>query len=170
MDERVWTDHPLAIGGEITGDGVTIRRDPVGALTLISGDLAEGLGHLAPGAALVGLGNVSAATDIALRIARDRALLVTEAPVVSEIGQWKHGCAVNRADGLYACLSITGPRAIDIVTQGTSVDVNTASPSAAVSFAGCTALLTGHEAGWRIWVEAPMLTYLSGWLKGAIDD
>jgi hypothetical protein len=165
MDERVWTDAPLAEGAVMTGDGVAIRRVAPGAMALISGDLDAAGAALAPGAAMVGLGARSDMRPVALRIARDRALLLTDAPVTAG-GWFDPGFAVSPAEGLYACLSITGPGARALIAEGTSVDPDGASPSAAVLFADCPCLLSGTADGWLLWVEAPMLTYLTGWLAG----
>lgn len=166
MDERDWTDRPLAEGGPaLTGDGIVIRRTAPGAMALISGDLDAALAALAPGAAMVGIGGASDMRPVALRIARDRALLLTDT-ATSVAGWCDPGYAVSPADGLYACLAITGPGARDLIAEGTSVDPGGASPSAAVLFAGCPCLLSGTEGGWRLWVETPMLTYMTGWLAG----
>lgn len=169
MDERVWTDRPLGIGERIEGADLVVTRDEPGHLTLISGDVGAAVADLALGAPLLGLGQIADHRPIAIRIARDQALLVTDRPV-ARFGAYDQDIAISPADGLYACLTVTGPRASDLLAEATAVNVAAGSPSAAIKAMGCTVLLTIiPTGGWQIWVESPMLTYVTSWIKAALS-
>ena len=149
-------DRPRLVADALSGRGHA----------LISGDLEAAIGALAPGAPLIGLHAVAPAGAHALRIARDRALLVTPAPVHMADG-WRDGwCATDVSDG-WAAVEISGPDAPLALMQGTSADLAAGSPSAAVMFAGLRCLLARTEAGFRLHVEAPWLEALLTWLEGA---
>ena len=67
--------------------------------TLLSGDLVAAIATLAPGAPLLGLHAMVPESAHALRIGRDRALLVTQAPLAAADG-WRDGwCASCVDDG-----------------------------------------------------------------------
>ncbi|MEM7723623.1 MAG: hypothetical protein AAF376_14810 [Pseudomonadota bacterium] len=169
MDERVWTDRPLGIGERIEGADLVVTRDEPGHLTLISGDVEAAVADLAPGAPILGLGQIADHRPTAIRIARDRGLLVTDRPV-ARFATYDNGIAASPADGLYACLTVTGPRASALLAEATAVDVAAGSPSAAITAMGCSVLLTGvPNGGWRIRVASPMLTYVTSWINAALS-
>jgi hypothetical protein len=134
--------------------------------TLVSGDLAAGLAALAPGAPLLGLYALVSEGAYALRIARDRALLVTQAPLGADEG-WRNGWSATASDDAYVALDVSGPDAPLALMQGTSADLEAGSPSAAILFAGQRCLLARTEAGFRLHLEQPRLEALLTWLDGA---
>ena len=134
--------------------------------TLISGDLESAVAALAAGAPMLGLYAPAPAGAHALRIARDRALLVTPAPLGAADG-WCAGFGATPVDDGWATVEVTGPDAALVLRQGTSVDLEAGSPSAAVLFAGLRCLLVRSETGFRLHVEAPWLEALVAWLDGA---
>jgi sarcosine oxidase gamma subunit len=134
--------------------------------TLISGNLAAAIGGLAPGAPMLGLYALVPEGPHALRIARDRALLVTPAPLGAADG-WREGWCATSVDDGWAALDVAGPEAPLALSQGTSADLDAGSPSAAVLFAGLRCLIAKTEAGFRVHVEAPYLEALLTWLDGA---
>ena len=75
-----------------------------------------------------------------MRIARDRALLVTPAPIGAADG-WRDGWCATTVDGGWATVDVVGPDASLALMQGTSADLAGGSPSAALRFAGLRCLL-----------------------------
>ena len=149
-------DRPRLVADALSGRGHA----------LISGDLEAAIGALAPGAPLIGLHAVAPAGAHALRIARDRALLITPAPL-GAAGGWRDGWCATSVDDGWAAVEISGPDAPLALMQGTSADLAAGSPSAAAMFAGLRCLLARTEAGFRLHFEAPWLEALLTWLEGA---
>jgi sarcosine oxidase gamma subunit len=134
--------------------------------TLVSGDLEAAIASLGPGAPLLGLYAPAPTAAHALRIARDRALIVTPTPLGAADG-WRDGWCATTVDDGFAAIDVEGPDAALALSQGTSADLAVGSPSAAVLFAGLRCLLARTEAGFRLHVEAPWLEALLTWLDGA---
>ena len=128
---------------------------------LISGDLEAAIAALAPGAPLLGLYAPAPDGAHALRIARDRALLVTPAPLGATEG-WRDGWCATTVDDGWAAIDVEGEDAPSALAQGTSADLAAGSPSAAVLFAGFRCLLLRTDTGFRLHVEAP-------WLEALLD-
>ena len=166
MRERAWTparrgkgkliDRPLLTARALTGYGAA----------LVSGDLEAGIAALATGAPLIGLYQTAPEGAHALRIARNRLLLVTPAPLKAADGWRENWCATCVDDG-WAAIDVEGPDAPSALAQGTSADLVAGSPSAAVVFAGLRCLLARTNAGFRLHVEAPWLETLLTWLDRA---
>jgi hypothetical protein len=133
--------------------------------TMIAGDLEHAIGALSPGAPLLGLYGLAPQGAHALRIARDRALLVTPEPLGAQDG-WRDGWCATSVDDGWATVDVVGPDAPRALAQGTSADLAANSPSAAVVFAGLRSLLARTDEGFRLHVEAPWLQALITWLEG----
>ena len=133
---------------------------------LLSGDLVAAIATLAPGAPLLGLHAMVPESAHALRIGRDRALLVTQAPLAAADG-WRDGWCATCVDDGWTAIEVEGFDAPSAVAQGTSANLAANSPSAAVLFAGFRCLLVRTEAGFRLHVETPWLEALLTWLEGA---
>ncbi|MBV8107250.1 MAG: hypothetical protein JO223_22035 [Hyphomicrobiales bacterium] len=133
---------------------------------LISGDLEAAIVALAPGAPILGLYALAPEGAYALRIARDRALLVTPAPLGAADG-WREGWCATSVDEGWAAVDVAGPHGPFALAQGTSADLAGGSPSAALLFAGLRCLLARTQTGFRLHVEAPWLEALLIWLDGA---
>jgi hypothetical protein len=132
--------------------------------TLVSGDLEAALKALAPGAPLVGF--CGRAPDGPHALPRDRALLVTLAPLGAADG-WREGFCATTVDDGWAVVEVEGPDAPLVLIQGTAADLSAGSPSAAVLFAGERCLIARTVGGFRLHVEAPWLEALMTWLDGA---
>jgi len=166
MRERDWAPARRLSGALIDKPRLAARAVEGLGRTLISGDLEAALAALAPGTPTLGLYALAPEGAHALRIARDRALLVTPALLGAADG-WRDGfCATPVNDG-WATVDVTGPDAPLALMQGTSADLGGGSPSAAVLFAGLRCLLARTEAGFRLHVETPWLEALLSWLDGA---
>ena len=113
-------------------------------MRLISGDLEAAIGALAPGAPLLGLYALAPQGAHALRIARDRALLVTPAPLGTADG-WRDGwCATDVNDG-WAAVDISGPDAPLALMQGTSADLAGGRRRRPSCSRACAACLRGRK-------------------------
>jgi hypothetical protein len=166
MRETSWAPAREAEGTLVAKPAFTARARTGIGHTLISGDLDAALGALAPGAPLVGLGGRAPDGPHALRIARDRALLVTSAPLGAPEG-WRNGWCATAVDDGWCAVEIEGEGAPLVMMQGTAADLQSGSPSAAVLFAGRRCLIVRSEAGYRLHVERPWLEALLTWLDGA---
>ncbi|SRR5690606_383703 len=134
--------------------------------TLVSGNLEVARSALWPKAEPVGLWGI-AKRDALVRIARDRALLVGDRPVAIQPG-WnaEGGWAVSLADDAWFVFELSGDSARAVCAQATSADLEKGSPSAAVLFAGVTALLyRTDEITARLHVERGFAPYLWRWLE-----
>ena len=162
MDDRIWTTQAPTPGTTLTLRQCTLECLPPQGAALVSGALDRALACLAPGAPLLGLLETQPATGpFALRIARDRALLCTAAP----LGQqgWHDGWALSAADDAYVALHVSGPAAADL--QAACMAPYQASPSAMVIFAGQYALLSRSTTGFIARVEAAHSAEIAHYLQ-----
>ncbi len=165
---RFWTPAPDWPTAALEGEGWRARC--VGGLrqTLVSGDLAAARAALAPGAGEVGLWGVAGEGTAIVRIARDRALVVSP-PRFDIAPGWHDGFAATPCDDAYAVIALSGPGIAALVAEGTAAGLAAGSPSAAVLFAGVSCLLyrTQPQAA-RLHVESPFAAYIWTWLEGCV--
>ncbi len=166
MRETDWAPARRAGDALMARPGFAVRARTGLGQTLISGDLEAALKALARGAPLLGLYATAPRGRHALRIGRDKALLVTSAPIAVAEG-WRDGWCATAVDDGWVVVDVEGPGAGLVLMQGTSADLAAGSPSAAVLFAGRRCLLLGAEKGFRLHVEAPWFDALMTWLDGA---
>ena len=143
------------------------RAEVVGGLfqTLLTGDLAAAFASQHPQPASIGLWQIAPACA-AIRIARDRALLVSSQSFAPDWGWRDDGWAASDASDAYSVLSLIGPALRALVAEATSADIDGASRSAAIQFAGAPALLyrvAEDEA--RLHVETALAPYVWRWLE-----
>ena len=165
MREMHWPPAARAEGVILENPRLTAHALRGLGSTLLSGDLEKAIEALARGAPTLGLYARAPEGAHALRIARDRALLVTPAPLRADDG-WREGWCATSLDDAWAALDVSGPDAALALMQGTAADLAGGSPSAAVRFAGLRCLLLRTETGFRLHLEAPWLTALVTWLDG----
>ncbi len=166
MREMNWPPARRAEGTLIDRPRLQARALSGRGSALISGDIEAAIGALAPGAPILGLYALAPEGAHALRIACDRALLVTPAPLGAADG-WREGWCVTSVDDGWAAVDVFGPDAPLALVQGTSADLDGGSPSAALLFVGLRCLLVRTETGFRLHVEAPWLEALLTWMDGA---
>jgi sarcosine oxidase gamma subunit len=143
------------------------RARPVLGLSqvLVSGDFGAALVAHAPGATEVGLWAVAEGDPVALRIARDRVLLVGSGPLDVPLG-WNGSWAASTAGDAWFVVDMEGPAMADVIREGTAADLDASSPSAAILFAGVQAILYRRaDRRARLHVEAPHGPYLWRWLE-----
>jgi hypothetical protein len=165
MREMEWPSARGAAGLLIDRQRLTVRR--LGGLgqTLISGDLDKAVATLASGAPMLGLYALLPAGAHALRIGGMSALLVTPAPISLAEG-WRDGWCATSVDDAWAVVGVSGADAPQALTQVTSADLASGSPSAAVMFFGLRALLAKVSSGFRVHVESTWLETLLACLDG----
>jgi hypothetical protein len=166
MREMEWPPARGGAGLLIDRKRLTARR--LGGLgqTLISGDLDMGLAALAPDAPMLGLYALAPDSAHALRIGRTSALLVTPAPIAAPDG-WRNGWCATSVDDGWAAVEVSGEGAGNALTQATSADLASGSPSAAVLVFGLPGLLARTSSGFRVHIESPWLETLLVRLDGA---
>ena len=162
---RFWTSAPDMAKAGIAGDGFFARFRAGLGQTLISGKLDIAISALAPGTPEAGLWDLAQEERVCLRIARDRALLVSATPLDLTPG-WRDGFVATPCDDAYAVIEMSGPAMPNVIAEGTSADIEANSRSAAVLFAGVPVLLyrIGADTA-RIHVESPLAAYLWTWLE-----
>lgn len=132
---------------------------------LVSGDFRAALVAHAPKSAEVGLWGIASTDPVAVRIARDRVLLVGPAPFDMPSG-WNAGWAASPASDAWFVVDLDGPAVEEVIREGTAADIGGSSPSAAILFAGVQAILYRRgERHARLHVEAPFGPYLWRWLE-----
>jgi hypothetical protein len=144
-----WTPAPDFSAARLERPGLTAT--PLHGLkqTLVSGDLA--------GIATVGFWGIAPPPRYAIRIARDRALFIGEAPA---------GFVASEASDAYAVFALEGEGLRALVAEACAADPDAGSPSAAALFAGVPALLYRVAEGEaRLHVEASLAAYVWRWLE-----
>ncbi len=122
-------------------------------------DKSLALAALVPGAAVLGCGAPAPEGPHAIRVARDRAILVTPASLSVQPG-WHGSYALSLADDLFAAIILSGPRAEEIASACTATPLDGSSPSATTLFAGVGALVTRAGETLVIRVQTPDAAYL----------
>jgi sarcosine oxidase gamma subunit len=161
-----WTIAPDWSVARLTRPGWT--GTPVSGLfqTLLSGDLDAAFASFDPRPASVGLWEIASPSRAAIRIAWDRALLVSTEPTLLTTGWRAGGWAASDASDAWSVIDIVGAQAPTLVAGATSADLGAASPSASILFASVPALLyrlaPDHA---RLHVESSLAPYLWRWLE-----
>jgi len=146
-----------------------LEIDSVGGLEqiLVSGDLAAALRDIAGGAKPVGFYAIASGDPYAVRLARDRALVVSTREIAAGAGWQEPGYAATPVSGFYHVFDFSGPGIPTLLGRATTLDPGAASPSAAVGFAGINAVVYRHESQdrLRVHVERGLAPYLWQWLR-----
>lgn len=166
LDEMEWTSRIPRPGDSLKLDGATVRLPRPGGALLISGNLKAAINRLAKGAVFTGLFEQQGQGAFAIRIARDRALLVTPSPLDVQAGWQRPGYMVTPADDLYVAVSVAGGNSGALMESMMNLPASSSSPSASTMFAGMPALVTGIEGGYCIRVERSLAAALWHQLAG----
>lgn len=154
MDERHWTNPSPEPGQVAEYPGLSVTCIAPGGALMISGDLDAALSALVEGPPVLGCGAPAPEGTHAIRIARDRALLVTDAPLDVAPG-WHGSYAISLADDLYTLISLEGPRVEEIAAACTATPLDGSSPSATTLFGGLGAHVTRGGNRLMIRVQSP---------------
>lgn len=128
---------------------------------------AARFGATAPG---LGLFADSPQPHCAVRIARDRLLLVGPEPLAAEPGWQPEGFALTPIDDGLAAYALTGAAVPALLRLGTAIDPNATSPCAAMLFAGFAVVAYRCQGVLRIHLEASLTTAFEAWLRQATTD
>ena len=123
------------------------------------------LALLSTNANRVGLCGDTGDGDVAIQIARDRVLLLTEDPIQSNYGWHEQGFALSDATGQHVIFSLKGKQALDILAQGTAAILDDTSPSATIEFFGQNALLVKKDSAYHLYIDTAMQTTITAFLK-----
>ncbi|WP_022729815.1 hypothetical protein [Fodinicurvata sediminis] len=163
-----WTAFPDWQDARIAREGWQAHVVTGLSQVMVSGHLEKAWKALPDSGNEVGLWQV-ASTDSSyrVRIARDRALLVSPDPIDFEAGWQPEGWAATPAHDALLVIEIQGMPAEEIVMEATSVNLDEGSPSASVRFAGLNGVLLYRTAPncARLHVEASYGPYLWRWLE-----
>ena len=163
MREHDWMYTKPAVGATLTGETVSVTVRSAPAITLVSGNItAFAAKRRLP---VFGLAQTIDTEDYLLRVARDRALWVSTTD--NSLEGWHDGMALSPMHGGFAVLELNGPAALDLLAQGTSVDLRAPSPCAALLFAGHMATVARFPSSWRLLIEPALLSYFWQWFDGA---
>ncbi len=161
-----WTPPPDWTRARLSRDRWSAR--PVLGLsqTLVSGDLSRALEALAAHANSIGAWEIALEAPTAIRIGRDRLLLVSEAPGAAATGWRAEGWASSDVSDALAIFELAGDDLAELVSEATSLDLSAPGPSAAILFAGVGALLYRTRADVaRLHVENAHAAYIWRWLE-----
>jgi sarcosine oxidase gamma subunit len=162
-----WTEVPDWATARLAAPGLEIRGVAGLEQLLVSGDLVAALRDLAEGAKPVGFHEVASGDPFAIRLARDRALIVSTREITASAGWREGGYAATPVSGGYHVFDVSGPGIADLLGRATTLDPGAASPSATVGFAGIAAVVYRHESEdrLRVHVERGLAPYLWQWLR-----
>ncbi|MBZ9743145.1 MULTISPECIES: hypothetical protein [unclassified Mesorhizobium] len=134
---------------------------------LVSGDL-DAWARLS-GMDGTGVGAFGAAQGdrYAARLARDRLLVVSNAPLAIAAGWHAEGFAVTAISAGLQVFEAEGPALDAFIARGTTLDPRQSSASAALSFAGISAIVYRHDGKLRIHVDRGLAAYLWTWTEQA---
>lgn len=134
---------------------------------LVSGAIESAVREIAPGAGEAGLWQVTSGDPHVIRIARDRALVVSNRRLDVAEGWQAAGWAATMAGDAWLAIDIAGPAMADVIAEAVSADLNSGSPSASVRFAGLNGVLLvrADAERARLHVERATAPYLWRWLE-----
>ncbi|AEH84762.1 hypothetical protein [Mesorhizobium opportunistum] len=157
-------DWPAAM---ITTPGLAVRTVTGLDQMLVSGDL-DAWARLS-GVKAEGVGAFGAAQGerYAARLARDRLLVVSNAPLAIAAGWHKEGFAVTEISTGLQLFEIEGVGLDAFIARGTTIDPRQSSASATLSFAGVSAIVYRHGSKLRIHVDRGLAAYLWTWMEQA---
>lgn len=168
---RKWTPVPDWERAVIDEAGVKVTALTQLHELMVSGDIEAGLASLCAGVHAQGPEGRVQGEPYALRLARDRVLLVaaTSQPGL-RTGWHGAGFAVSDLTGGHVVFEITGPVASDLLAQGVYHPLEGRTGSVLSRIAGLTvAVYAREDAGtWRVHVERAMAAYLWQWLAAQV--
>jgi hypothetical protein len=160
-----WPPVPDWRHARLYRDDITVRSIFVASQHLVSGNL-EGF------AAKAGLPDQGAGAfaevsgeRYALRIARDRILMVNGRADALDPGWHEDGYAVTDVSAMYHVFEIEGGGMDALIGEAMFIDPNGQSPSASTMFAGQGAIVYRHDGRLRVHVERGFAPFLWQWLE-----
>ncbi|MBZ9854848.1 hypothetical protein LB566_13650 [Mesorhizobium sp. CA13] len=103
----------------------------------------------------------------AARLARDRLLVVSSTPLAIAAGWHAEGFAVTTISAGLHVFEVKGSAIDAFIARGSTLDPKQESASAALSFAGVSAIVYRHRDRLRIHVDRGLASYLWTWMETA---
>jgi sarcosine oxidase gamma subunit len=160
-----WSPEPDWRSAQITAPGLLVREVPGLEQLLVSGDLAAWTRHSGIDNPAVGAMGAAQGGRYTARLGRDRLLVVSNTPLAIVAGWHPEGFAVTPISSGLRVFEAEGPALDAFVSRGTTIDPRSASASAALSFAGISAILYRHHGKLRIHVDRGLAAYLWTWME-----
>lgn len=161
-----WSPVPDWTTVRIERQGLSVK--PIAGLSqiLISGRLDAALSLLHTPARITGAADPAAGDPYAIRLARDRLLLISSEPPDLTPSWHDAGFAVSTMDDAYVIVQIDGYLLPEILSRGSSLDFSHGGNSVATRFAGVPVLLYRYQNSTclRIHVERGLAAYLWRWI------
>jgi sarcosine oxidase gamma subunit len=165
-----WSVAPDWQSAVIATPGLAIRAVLDLNQLMVSGDLdawARASGIDGPG---VGAFGAAHGDRYAARLARDRLLVVSNSALAIATGWHADGFAVTAISAGLQVFEAEGAALDAFIARGTTLDPKRESASAALSFAGISAIVYRHEDKLRIHVDRGLAAYLWTWMESAAGN
>lgn len=162
-----WSVAPDWQAAQITTSGLVVRAVAGLSQMLVSGNLDAWAKTSGMGGDGVGAFSAAQGDSYAARLARDRLLVVSNTRLIIETGWHAEGFAVTEISAGLQVFEVEGQALAAFIARGTTLDPRQPSPSAALSFAGISAIIYRHESKLRIHVDRGLAAYLWTWMEQA---
>ena len=134
---------------------------------LVSGDLAAWAEASGFDGTAVGAFGLAEGARYSVRLAPDRLLAASATPIGMATGWFSQGFAVTEISAGLQVFEAEGAALDAFIARGTTLDPGQSSASAALSFAGISAIVYRHESKLRIHVDRGLAAYLWTWVTQA---
>jgi sarcosine oxidase gamma subunit len=167
-----WQPLPESATAALATDGLSVSEVTGLDEHLVSGDLAEAAAAFGVDATGVGALGLACGARYAVRLARDRMLVVGASPDAPRPGWHAEGFAVSDVGGGSAVFVFEGAKVGEIVARATSLPLTGPSPSAAVVFAGVAGTLYRHDRPerLRLHVDRGHAAFVWQWLEAVLPQ
>ncbi len=161
-----WTPVPDWRTVSLMRDGWSLKPVPGLGRTIVIGRIAEAIASIAPDCPMLGLWEIAQTPAFAIRMSRDKAMIVSPEPLGLTPGWNAGGWAVTPADSGYLAFELAGDELDAIIREATTTDVWAGSRSAAIVFAGvaCLMVRTAPKTA-LLHVETGRDAYIWRWLE-----
>ncbi|TPM36117.1 hypothetical protein [Mesorhizobium sp. B2-3-4] len=162
-----WSIAPDWSSATVSAPGLAVRAVSDLDQSLVGGDLDAWARVSTMKADGVGAFGAAKGDRYAARLARDRLLVVSNTPLAVAAGWHEDGFAVTKLSAGLQVFEAEGPALDAFIARGTTLDPSQPSASAALSFAGVSAIVYRHENRLRIHVDRGLAAYLWTWMEQA---
>lgn len=162
-----WSVAPDWQSAVIEAPGFAVRAIPSLDHLLVSGDLDAWARISRVDGTGVGAFGAAQGERYAVRLARDRLLVVSNSPLAIAAGWHADGFAVTAIRAGLQVFEVDGTALDAFIARGTTLDSRQASASAALSFAGISAIVYRHQDRLRIHVDRGLAAYFWTWMEQA---
>jgi sarcosine oxidase gamma subunit len=165
-----WSVAPDWQGAVITTPGLAVRAISGLNQLLVSGDLDAWARVSGVDGTGVGAFGAAQGDRYAARLARDRLLVASDSPLAIATGWHADGYAVTAISAGLQVFEVEGTALDAFIARGTTLDPAKPSTSAALSFAGISAIVYRHEDRLRIHADRGLAAYLWTWMETAAGN